>query len=322
MLAEVNKLLHRLGQSRKYLLLLLLRCPFDFCRTLVHARFLENVFSAIQKNNEGKLYLSCSIFMIASVCLFLYNGTIWRLYASYMVKIEGMVRVTIFHKMMKLSMNQLDQKSSGEWLTRLNLDIQMAIKMLAGPITIPHAAVALVNFTFSLVMLSGMSFTLLGISLFFILPHILVSQLVVAKPMTNFKMRSQEAMALVTTYMQTIITNADIILLYDAQGMVLQKFRESSQKLKQENMKIHKQNALGQGLFPLFALTGYLLLLFFGSYLIYSGTMTFGELTAGLQFRGALVACSMMLINCMIQMKIQLAGVLRVNETLEMKGEY
>lgn len=318
MFAEVKKLLQSLDKGKKYILLLLLRAPFDFCMAYVYAYFLESGFMSIQNGKVRDLNLACGIFMIASFFLFLYNGIVWSVYATFVTKIEGKLRVIVFDSITKLSMRQIDQKSKGDWFTRLNTDIQMAINMLSGPLTIPHAVVSFANIVICTLVLGYMSLPILGVSALFIIPHILVSQIVVAKPMTELKKQSQEDMSLVTTHMQTMITNADIILLYDAQELVLEKFQESSIRLKRANMKMHIRNAIGSGLLPLFGWSGYLMLFVLGGPLISSGVMTFGELTAISQYRGSLLKGTMMLVNSMIQMKIQLAGVLRVNETCEM----
>ena len=69
---------------------------------------------------------------------------------------------------------------------------------------------------------------------------------------------------------------------------------------------------------PLFSLGGYLLLLYVGSGLIAAGRLDFGGLTALMQYRGGFLKVIFMLITCIVSMKEGLAGIRRVNETIDM----
>jgi len=66
---------------------------------------------------------------------------------------------------------------------------------------------------------------------------------------------------------------------------------------------------------------GYLVILLVGGRWMAAGTMTFGELTAAFQYRGGLLTGSMMFINSMINIKTAIAGVKRINDTMDITME-
>ncbi|NLP45383.1 MAG: ABC transporter ATP-binding protein, partial [Peptococcaceae bacterium] len=150
----------------------------------------------------------------------------------------------------------------------------------------------------------------------FIIPHILISHLFLAKPMFRYAMSVQEATARNTTDMNAIVTCADTAILYDAQGFLLRRFEKSSLEIRKANMKIQQRKALGIGLLPLMGMCGYLVILLIGGSRVQAGNITFGELAAAFQYRGGLLKSTMMFINSFINIKASQAGIKRVNETM------
>lgn len=71
---------------------------------------------------------------------------------------------------------------------------------------------------------------------------------------------------------------------------------------------------------PVFSLGGYLLLLYVGSGMIAAGRLDFGGLTALMQYRGGFLKGIFMLIACIVSMNEGLAGIPRVNETIDMEN--
>ena len=55
MLREMKKLLKITGSRIQFLLLLLLRCPFDAAMTFVQASFLQQAFNAVAQNDSNRL---------------------------------------------------------------------------------------------------------------------------------------------------------------------------------------------------------------------------------------------------------------------------
>jgi ABC-type multidrug transport system fused ATPase/permease subunit len=313
---DIRELFRMAGRVRRFIILTLLRCPFEALRTTLQASFLQFAFGMINKENQNGLYYVCVLFGIGSLFLFLYNGTVWTFYATYVIKWVGAIRRKLFSHISCLSLRQIEAKPSGEWITRLNSDVHAATAMLNQNLHIPHAVVAIVNICVSSMILVMMNPGIFGLIIMFVIPHILFSQLLIAKPMTRFALNAQETAAKNTTDMNALVTCADTAILYDAQGFLLKRFEKSSLELRRANMKIQHRKALESGLLPFMGMSGYLVILLMGGSWIAAGTMTFGELTAAFQYRGGLLIGSMMLINSLMNIRTALAGVKRVNETM------
>lgn len=319
MLHELRDLFKITGRGDQFILLLLLRCPFEAIRTILQANFLQFSFLAINQRHIDNLYISCGIFGIGSLLLFLYNGTIWMFFSTYVIKLEGNLRNKLFAHVSTLSLQQVDTKSSGEWFTRLNTDVQLSI--LSKPLHLPHAVVAFVSICVSAFILFVINPFILGLVILFLVPHLLISQLFIAKPMTAYAIKSQEATANNTTDMNAFITCADTAIIYDGWRFLLNQFEESSLNLHKSNMKIKRRRAIYDALLPIMGMGGYLTVLLIASTQISSGHMSFDELTAVFQYRVGLLTGSLMLTNCLISIKTSLAGVRRVNETMHIKLE-
>jgi len=318
---DIWKLFKMAGRVRRFIILTLLRCPFDALYTIIHASFLQFTFETINMENQNGLYHVCALFGIGSLFLFLYNGIVWTLYATFVTKWVGTIRRKLFGHISCLSLQQIEAKPSGEWITRLNSDVQAATALLNQSIHLPHAIVATVNICVSSMILVLVNPGIFGLVIMFVIPHILISQLFIAKPMIRYAMNAQEAIAKNATDMNALVTCADTAILYDAQGFLFRHFEESSLAIRKANMKILHRRAIGSGLLPLMGMSGYLVILLIGGSWIDAGTITFGALTAAFQYRGGMLKGSMMLINSLMNIKTALAGVKRVNETMRITRE-
>ena len=156
----------------------------------------------------------------------------------------------------------------------------------------------------------------LGWVVLFVVPHIIVSHFLIARAMQKLNEDALDATAVNTGEMTAFITCADVAALYDGQDYLMKRFEQSSLKLLKANMKIRGRSALSAGIFPLFGLGGYFVLLIAGSRWIADGVFTFGDLTAAFQYRGGILVGAMMLINCMISIQGSMAGIRRINETI------
>lgn len=319
MLRELCKIFKVIGGGKNFIFLLLLRCPFDAIRSILQALFLQESFIAINEKNISNLYLACGIFSIGSLLLFLYNGTIWIKYSSYIIRLESNLRKKSFEHVSRLSLEDIDTRSTGEWYTRLNTDVQMNI--LNKPLHLPHVVVACVSILVSAVILLVIHSQFFVIIILFIIPHVLINQTFLVKPMGLYATKVQEATDRNTTDMNTLITCADTAMLYDGWDFLLGRFEDSSLYIHKVNMDIKRRSSIGDAILPIMGLGGYLTLLLIASFFISSGTMTFGNLTAVFQYRGSLLTGTLMLINSLINIKIALVGVKRINETIHMKLE-
>lgn len=318
---DLKALFAQTGGGRRFFFLLLLRAPFDALRTALQACFLQGCFNALQQESMGALVRACLFFAIGSLLLFLYNGTVWTIYATAATRWVRKLRQRLFGRLTGLSLRRIESKPSGEWMTRLNADVLAATALLNQPLHLPHAACALVNILASSAILLVLNPALYGLIALFVLPHLLISRLVIARPMTRLATISQEATTRNATDLNALVTCADTALLYDAQCFLLDRFEHSSKALRKANMALRRRNALGAGLLPLMGMSGYLVVLLVGGHWIANGVLTFGDLAAAFQYRGGVLIGGMMLANSLTNIQSARAGVRRVNETMQLPLE-
>lgn len=318
MIGAYKKLLRVTGGGRTFLLLLLLRAPFDMGSTIVHATVLQKAFNAVNQGDTAGLTTICLLFGVASLCLFLYNGTVWSLYAPFCARMEGRLRVKLFYKIASLPYERIEAAGQGEWVTRLNTDVEMPFSR---GFHLPHAACAVANIGASAIILWRLNPAVLGWVMLFVVPHILFSRLFIARAMPGLSKKSLEAMAKTTGELTALLTCADVAALYEGRAYLLGRFEKSSRALVKANMKLHARNALAAGVVPLFGLGGYLTLLTVGSAWIAAGNLTLGDLTAAFQYRSGVLTGSMVLSSCLISIQASMAGIRRMNETMAEKTE-
>ncbi|MDE5588378.1 MAG: hypothetical protein K2J60_04445 [Acetatifactor sp.] len=247
--------------------------------------------------------------------LFVYNGVIWSMYAAFSAGAEACLQKKMLEKLLSLTQKQADSRFSGEWITKLNSDIQGAFTMMNGPLNVPHLAVSVINTMLSLFLMFRSSLLLLCLTCIFILAQLFFNYKIVLKPISKLKEEAQNAMSENTSVIKPLITDADAILLYDAGGLMMKKCVESSRKLMRTNMKIHVRNALSDAGMRLFGATGYLTILFIGYGFVCSGTMAFSDVVYCFQVRGSMIAGVSMFITCLNNIKANSVCVKRIQNT-------
>ena len=316
MFRDYLKIIKITGDGWKYALLILLRSPVALLFTWTQANFLQRAFNAVGQTDRAGLMNACIFFALATLCAFLYNGTVWMFFAPFGVRMERKLRVKLFNKIVMLPYEKIESLPHGDWLTRLNTDVKMPFSQ---PVHFPHAAGSIINISASAIILWTINPAVFGWVVLFVIPHIVVSQFLIARAMPQLNKKSLEAAAKNTGELTALITCADIAALYDGQNYLIKRFEESSLSLLKAKMRIVKRNSLGAAILPLFALGGYLVLLIAGSSWIANGHLTFGDLTAAFQYRGGVLVGSLMLINCLISIQASMAGVRRLNEIMTEK---
>ena len=319
MLSEMKRLLKITGKGLRFIILLIFRSPVDLCMTVINAVFLQNAFNAVEQNDAGRLTAVCAGFAVANLGIFLYNGTVWSIYAPFVVRMEGRLRIGLFKKISAFSYERVEASPQGDWLTRLNTDVQMPFSQ---PIHLPHAVNAILRLCVSAVFLWRVNPPAFGWVMLFAVPHFITSQFFVARHMRGLNTKSLEATAANTGDMTALITCADVALLYDAQDYLMNKFEKSSLELLRAKMKICAKNALNAAITVLpFGVSGYLVLLVLSGNWIARGLLTFGDLTAAFQYRLGVLIGANMLINCVIAINASMAGIRRVNEIMYERTE-
>lgn len=302
-----------------FLLLLLLRCPFDFLFSAYHANLMKRMFDAIEAKSERQLIWTFFLFLLAALLLFLYNGTIWVFFSKYIARLGARVRIKLFEKITSLSYRTVSEQSAGEWVTLMNSDTEIAVNVIGGVMNTPHGAVALTSVLLSAIVLAVLDWKIFLLSLCFIIPHFCFSLVRLVKPMTGLKEQSQQELANLTAWIAPVIESNEVIQLYGAEEFLRSKIEENSLRLRANQMKIHRKNAINNSLMPLFGVSGYLAMLLFGARQIRQQECSFGDLTKKIQYRGSYVAGVVVVLRCFMNIRTNFAGVKRVNDVIEKK---
>lgn len=313
---ELRKLVRRMGLWRKYVFLLLLRSPFDAFRTWLSANLMKSVFRCLETHHSGALLQLCAAYGLLCAMLFVYNGVVWTEYAAFSAKAEIRLQKRMLEKVLSLPLKRIGSRFSGEWLTRLNSDIQAAFTMMNGPFNMPHLAVAAINTTLSCILLLKSNVLFWCITWMFAIPQFIVNYRVVLKAVPQLKEEAQDAMAENTSAIKPLLTEADTILLYDAKELMLMNCAKSSRRLIKINMKMHVRKAVSDVGMRLFGIGGYLVLLLTGYCLIGNGTMAFSDVVYCFQVRGSVLSGMFMLITCQNSLRANSVCVKRINDTL------
>lgn len=315
MIRSLSRVISRVEEFHTYIKLLILRCPFDAILTIINAYFLGYSFESISQGSEIKLRNTCLYFAFACALLFLYNGNIWSLYARFVTRFVGKLRKMVFSSILHMPIKKFDEKSSGEWMTRLNSDAQMTINLINAPFNIPHAVVSVVNIAVSALLLYQINTTLTFFTLLFVIPHVAVNRKLVYTKVAKLMEQSQEYVERNVTCFSTFITCADIVSLYDAKDFVMEAYENSSIEIVRSNLRIHSKRAINNLVIPLFGMGGYIVILLLGLVMIRRNVLTFGTLTAALQYRGAILMGTMLFINSMTEIRTNAVGLRRMEET-------
>ncbi|MDE7417876.1 MAG: hypothetical protein K2N44_16500 [Lachnospiraceae bacterium] len=301
---------------RKYIVLLLLRSPFDAFRTWLSANLMKSIFRCLETDNSSALLELCVLYGLLCAMLFVYNGMIWAKYAAFSAKVEIGLQKKMFEKILSLPLKRIEHRFSGEWITRLNSDIQAAFTMMNGPMNIPHLIVAIINTMLSCFLMLKSNLLFLGITWMFAIPQLVINDKLL-KSIPKLKEDSQNAMAENTSAIKPLLIDADTILLYDAQELMMINCAESSRRLMKINMKMHVRKAISDVSMRLFGIGGYLMILFIEYGFIFNGTMAFSDAVYCFQVRGSILSGMFMLITCLNNLKANSVCIKRLNDTFE-----
>jgi ABC-type multidrug transport system fused ATPase/permease subunit len=223
----------------------------------------------------------------------------------------------LLESMLSRTQQEMEEYSEGDWITRLNSDVDKVADYLTAPINFMHSMIAVVNFVLSSVILIMLNPTLFGVSLFLMIPFFILSSIVIVKNIPKFRKNAQESFARYTNWMEPIIEAGDAITVFDGQDIVLDKVREESEKIMRENVKAHRRTAWSLAVSAASGMTGYLLLLLIGNSMIGTMIKDFAALIKITQYRGRMMMGVMCVNSGINNMKSNLTGVVRVDEILK-----
>ncbi len=309
-------ILGMIGERKKYVFLLILRIPVDFALNLSQVYFLRDAFIALENGNRSDLYRSCVIYALVSILIFTYNSNVWRQFAVMNIQIAGKIRIAAANSIMDYSLSQVERGTSGDFMTRLNLDAGMTIQILGGALNIPHFVIAVFNAVFSSLLMAGMNIKIFLIVMAFVIPQVLLSWYFVARPMTNLQDRVQRAKGKMNTILSAMITMADTASLYDANTMLMNNYRKESREVVRLKMLMILRNTFNSGMIPLLGFMAYLILLLYAGGAIAEDKMQFGDLTAISKLQNGILLGLTMGVNSLVKIRMNMAGLHRMNAIL------
>ncbi len=314
---RVIRLLKRLGLWKSFIVIMLLRAPFDFLNAVLGANMLESFIRLIENGEEDRLLSNFWIFLLFTVLLFGYNVTVWSTISiSFEMRFQRVTRMKMLEVMLQSTQQDMERYSAGDWISRLCTDIDKLMDYMMSPVNFMHGLIATVNLVFSSIVLLVINGKLLAAALIVMVPFFIISSVILIRKIPYFRLKSRESYARYTNWMEPIITAGDVINVFEGQELVLQKVRETSEKIMRDNMKAYKRSAWSS-FFQIFSGNlGYLLLLIMGNVMMGKEIGDFARLTKITQYRGEMMRSVMIVNTCLNRMRTNLAGAVRVDEIL------
>lgn len=316
---NVAKILKELGLWKIFIGMLILRAPFDFLNAVLNANMLEEFLRLIERNEGENLMHTFWKFMLFSFLLFAYNATVWM---TISIKADMLLhrklRMKLLDVMLSRTQQEMEELSAGDWITRINSDVDKTADYLTCPLNFMHAAIATVNFVLSSVILLKINVSLFVVAILVMVPFFILSGIVITRKIPYYRKKSQEAFAEYTNWMEPIIEAGDAICVFEGQELVMQKVEEASEEILKENVKAHRLTAWSSFFNVMSGNLGYLLLLILGNSMIGSKVKDFAELTKITQYRGGMMQSVMCVNTCLNQMRTNLSGAMRVDEIMHL----
>ena len=314
---KVRKILKETGMTKDFILVMILRAPFDFINALLSANMLETFIRLAERKEEGELLPTFGMFLLFTVIMFGYNMFVWAVVTMKInIRFIKKLRMRVYKSLLSRTGQEMEELSAGDWISRLNSDIDKTDLYLVGPLNFMHLLIASVNMTLSAAVLFMLNRTMLAASLLVTLPFFFLSSVVAIRKVPVFKKNSREHYAKYTNWMEPVVNASESIRIFDGEELVMAKAEEESLKIMKNNMKAHKRTALATGINTFSGMTGYLLLLFLGNSMIGSELDDFARMMKITQYRGEMMKSVMMINNCVGRMKGNLPAAERVEEVL------
>ena len=314
---KVIRILKETGMMKNFIIMMILRAPFDFLNAVLASNMLESFIRLVEKKNEGELLPAFGTFLFFTVLLFGYNMFVWAV-VSMKINIRFIVklRMRVYKSLLSRTQQEMEKMSAGDWISRLNSDIDKTDLYLVGPLNFMHKMIALVNIGLSAVVLFILNRTMLFAALIITLPFFFLSSVVIIKKIPVFKKRSREHYARFTNWMEPIVNSSEAIRIFEGEDLVIKKAEEESLEIMKNNMRAHKRTALAAGVNTFSGISGYLLLLFLGNSMMGSEIEDIARMFKITQYRGEMMKSVMMVNSCIGRMKTNLPGAERVEEVL------
>ena len=314
---KVRKILKETGMTGSFIFMMILRAPFDFLNAVLASNMLESFIRLVEKKEEGELLSTFGFFLLFTVLLFGYNMFVWAFVTMKInIRFIKKLRMRVYKSLLKRTGQEMEELSAGDWISRLNSDIDKTDLYLVGPLNFMHLLIAAVNMTLSGIALFMLNRIMLAAALVMTLPFFFLSSVVIIRKVPVYKKKSREHYAKYTNWMEPVVNASESIRIFEGEELVRAKAEAESLEIMKNNMKAHRRTALASGVNTFSGMTGYLLLLFLGNSMIGSELEDFARMMKITQYRGEMMKSVMMSNNCIGRMKGNLPAAERVEEVL------
>ena len=314
---KVIRILKETGMMKDFIFMMILRAPFDFLNAVLASNMLESFIRLVERKEEGELFPNFWIFLLFTVVLFGYNMFVWAVVSMKInIRFIKKLRMRVYKSLLSRTQQEMEKLSAGDWISRLNSDVDKTDLYLVGPLNFMHMVISVVNLSMSAIVLFILNHTMLLVTLAVMLPFFFLSSVVVIKKIPVFKKRSREHYAKFTNWMEPVVNSSEAIKIFEGEELILKKAEEESLLIMKNNMRAHKRTAFASGINTFSGISGYLLLLFLGNSMMGSEIEDVARMFKITQYRGEMMKSVMMLNSCIGRMKTNLPGAERVEEVL------
>ncbi len=314
---EAYKMLKEIGIWKRFLIMMILRAPFDILNAVLTANLLGSFLRIAEQENKDRLVENGIIFLAFTILLFAYNMIVWSVISSKTtVLLQKGLRKKVFEEISKLPSDKLQGEYCADWFTRLNNDVDKASGYLTMPLNYMHMVIAAVNLIISSVIMLIMNKELYAIGMVPVFAAFFLNVFVISKRITEYKKKAQKGLVEYTEWIDMSLKNDEVLAIFDGKDFVREKIEEKSLTILKENMKAHNCASLCNMFYAFSGMFGYLMIMVKGNDIMGKGMNDFAELVKYTQYR----ANSLMSVNCVYNsignMKGNFVGVERVNEVI------
>lgn len=314
---EAYRLLKLIGLDRRFIIMVLLRSPFDTLSAILTANIMQSFVELIE-NGEDSLWQTVLLFLGLSVLLFAYNMTIWSVIAvKISVSMQKNLRRSVFERIVSLPAERLEGAFGSDWFTRLNSDVDRACNYLNGAVNYIHMVVAAVNVIISSVIMLFINVELYIIGIICLLPFFFLNVLVISRKIVVHKRNAQYNLTEYTNWIDAVCKNRDMLAVFDGEGFIRTKIEEKSRAIMQNNMKAHNRASLSTMMYTFSGMLGYLMTLIRGNDIIGEEMIDFAVLYKMTQYRANMVMSVNLVYNCINNMKGNYVGIERIKEVID-----
>ena len=179
---KVIRILKETGMMKDFIFMMILRAPFDFLNAVLASNMLESFIRLVERKEEGELFPNFWIFLLFTVVLFGYNMFVWAVVSMKInIRFIKKLRMRVYKSLLSRTQQEMEKLSAGDWISRLNSDVDKTDLYLVGPLNFMHMVISVVNLSMSAIVLFILNHTMLLVTLAVLLPFFFLSSVVVIK---------------------------------------------------------------------------------------------------------------------------------------------